>query len=312
MSATPSTRPVLILMADDDPEDCLLTKKTLQKARLSNELRFVQDGKELLDYLGRSGRFADPASSPRPDLILLDLNMPNMAGLDSLWEINLRPALRKIPIVILTASEDSLDISGSYNLGAYAYLVKPVTFTKLHEAALRLKSCSYELTAPSDTGDEPRPAVIVMADDNPEACLEATKTLQAAGLGTPLTYVTNHAALMDHLHGRHVFGGGVRAPRPDLVLLDLDSAGIDGRQVLAEIAETPALHDLPVVALSGSKADPASLPSAGEAGRAFVSKPIEFGTLAGAVAAFPSLALRLVTAAREEAGTAGYSQPPGG
>ena len=307
MTAPPSTRPVLILMADDDPEDCLLTKKTLQKARLANELRFVQDGRELLDYLGRSGKFADPASSPRPDLILLDLNMPNMAGLDSLWEINLRPALRKIPIVILTASEDSLDISGSYNLGAYAYLVKPVTFAKLHEAVLRLRTCSYELSVPAASGDDPRPAVIVMADDNPEACLEATKALQAAGLGTPLTYVTNRAALMDHLHGRHVFGGGARAPRPDLVLLDLDSAEIDGRQVLAAIAETPALQDLPVVALSTSKTEPSGLPSAGEAGRAFVTKPIEFGALAGAVAAFPSLALRLVTAAGEPAGTSGAS-----
>ena len=305
MTTAPGIKPVLILMADDDPEDCLLTKKTLQRARLANELRFVQDGQELLDYLGRSGKFADPASSPRPDLILLDLNMPNMAGLDSLWEINLRPALRKIPIVILTASEDSLDISGSYNLGAYAYLVKPVTFAKLHDAVLRLKSCSYELTVPAASGENPRPAVIVMADDNPEACLEATKALQAAGLGNPLTYVTNHAAVMDHMHGRHIFGAGVRAPRPDLVLLDLDSPEIDGRRVLAEIADTPALHDLPFVVLSASKAEPSGLPAAGEAGRAFVTKPIEFGALAGAVAAFPSLALRLVTAAEEPAGTAG-------
>ena len=307
MTTAPNTRPVLILMADDDPEDCLLTKKTLQKARLANELRFVQDGQELLDYLGRRGRFADPASSPRPDLILLDLNMPNMAGLDSLWEINLRPALRKIPIVILTASEDNLDISGSYNLGAYAYLVKPVTFPKLHEAVLRLKSCSYELSVPANSGEAARSAVIVMADDNPEACLEATKTLQAAGLGNPLTYVTNRAALMDHLHGRHVFGGDVPAPRPDLVLIDLDGPEIDGRQVLAEIANAPALHDLPVIVLSASKADPPDLPPAGEAGRVFVSKPIDFGAFAGAVSAFPSLALRLVTATGEPAGAAGDS-----
>ncbi|CAI8055306.1 hypothetical protein GBAR_LOCUS30212 [Geodia barretti] len=112
----------------------------------------------------------------------------------------------------MTASEDNLDISGSYNLGAYAYLVKPVTFPKLHEAVLRLKSCSYELSVPANSGEAARSAVIVMADDNPEACLEATKTLQAAGLGNPLTYVTNRAALMDHLHGRHVFGGDVPAP----------------------------------------------------------------------------------------------------
>ena len=307
MIAAPNTRSVLILMADDDPEDCLLTKKTLQKSRLANELRFVQDGQELLDYLGRSGKFSDPASSPRPDLILLDLNMPNMAGLDSLWEINLRPALRKIPIVILTASEDSLDISGSYNLGAYAYLVKPVTFAKLHEAVLRLRTCSYELSVPAAAGDDPRAAVIVMADDNPEACLEATKTLQAAGLGNPLTYVTNRSALMEHLHGRHVFGDDVPAPRPDLVMLDLDGPEIDGRQVLSDIADSPALHDLPVIVLSASKAEPSGLPPAGEAGRVFVSKPIDFGALAGAVSAFPSLALRLVTAAGEPSGTAGDS-----
>lgn len=94
--------------------------------------------------------------------------MPKMAGLDSLWEINLRPALRRIPIVILTASEASPDISDSYNLGAYAYLVKPVTFAKLHEAVLRLRTCRYELTVPGDAGGAERPAVVVMADDDPE------------------------------------------------------------------------------------------------------------------------------------------------
>ena len=109
---------------------------------------------------------------------------------------------------------------------------------------------------PANSGEAARSAVIVMADDNPEACLEATKTLQAAGLGNPLTYVTNRAALMDHLHGRHVFGGDVPAPRPDLVLIDLDGPEIDGRQVLAEIADAPALHDLPVIALSASKGGP--------------------------------------------------------
>ena len=304
MSAAPSTRPVLILMADDDPEDCLLTKKTLQKARLSNELRFVQDGQELLDYLGRQGKFADPASSPRPDLILLDLNMPNMAGLDSLWAINLKPALRRIPIVILTASEANLDISESYNLGAYAYLVKPVTFAKLHDAVLRLKSCSYALSVPAEPGGAARPAVIVMADNDPEDCLLATKTLQAAGLGNPLTYVTNGAALLDHLHGRHVHGDGTPAPRPDLVLLDPGLQQTEGRHALAEIAGTPALRELPVILLGGSREDRSALAREGPAGPVFIDKPIEFNTFASAVAQFPSLALQLVTAAGEPDGTA--------
>ena len=304
MSAAPSTRPVLILMADDDPEDCLLTKKTLQKARLANELRFVQDGQELLDYLGRQGKFADPATSPRPDLILLDLNMPNMAGLDSLWEINLRPALRRIPIVILTASEANLDISESYNLGAYAYLVKPVTFAKLHDAVLRLKSCSYELSVPAEPGGAARPAIIVMADNDPEACLLATKTLQAAGLGNPLTYVTNGTLLLDHLHGRHVHGDGTPAPRPDLVLLNPGLQQTEGRHALAEIAGTPALRDLPVILLGGSRDDRSALAQAGPAGPVFIDKPIDFGTFASAVAHFPSLALQLVTAAGKPDGTA--------
>lgn len=298
-----STRPVLILMADDDPEDCLLTKKTLQKARLANELRFVQDGQELLDYLNRQGRFTDPSSSPRPDLILLDLNMPKMAGLDSLWEINLRPALRRIPIVILTASEASLDISDSYNLGAYAYLVKPVTFAKLHDAVLRLRTCRYELTVPAEAGGAERPAVIVMADDDPEECLLATKALQAAGLDNSLTYVTNGAALLDRLHGRHVHGDGTRAPRPDLVLLAPGLQQTEGRHALAEMANTPALRDLPVILQGGSREDRAAAAQEGAAEPTFIDKPVDFVAFAGAVARFPSLALRLVTTAAEpEAG----------
>ena len=304
MSAAPLSRPVLILMADDDPEDCLLTKKTLQKARLANELRFVQDGQELLDYLNRQDKFADPASSPRPDLILLDLNMPKMAGLDSLWEINLRPELRRIPIVILTASEASLDISDSYNLGAYAYLVKPVTFAKLHDAVLRLRTCRYELTVPTDAGGAERPAVVVMADDDPEECLSATKTLQAAGLDNPLTYVTNGATLLDRLHGRHVHGDGTPAPRPDLVVLAPGLQQTEGRHALAEMASTPALRDLPVILLGGSREDRAALAQEGPAGPTFIDKPIDFLAFAGAVAQFPSLALRLVTTAGEPEGGA--------
>ena len=295
MSDAARSRPVLILMADDDPEDCLLTKKTLQKARLVNELRFVGDGRELLDYLERRGCFADPALSPRPDLFLLDLNMPNKSGLGSLWEINLKPAVRRIPIVILTASEDALDVSESYNLGAYAYLVKPVTFRKLHAAVQRLKSYCYELV-PASADDAAQPAVIVMADDDPQACLLATKALQAAGLSNPLTYVTDGAALMAHLRGRRTFGEDVPAPRPDLVVLDLDMPGMDGRQVLAEIDGDPALHGLPVIVLAASKDDAGALSGGAPSPRAFVAKPLAFDAFAAAIAGFESLAFRLLAA----------------
>ena len=300
-----SPMPVLILMADDDPEDCLLTKKTLQKARLANELRFVQDGQELLDYLERQGKFAGPAVSPRPDLILLDLDMPNKDGLGSLWELNLKPSLRRIPIVILTASEAALDISESYNLGAYAYLVKPVTFKKLHRAVQRLKTCRYELSVPDAPGAAARPAVIVMADDDPQDCLLATKTLQAAGLSNPLTYVADGAGLMDHLHGRRTYGDDIPAPRPDLVLLDLDMPETGGRRTLAEIDGDPTLRDLPVIVLAASKDDGTRRRREDSASRAFITKPIHFDAFAEAIAQFRSLAFRLVTVPAGRTGAVG-------
>ena len=158
---------------------------------------------------------------------------------------------------------------------------------------------------PAGPGDAVRPAVIVMADDDPEHCLQATKTLQAAGLGNALTYVTNGAALLNHLHGRHVHGDGTPAPRPDLVILDPGLQQTEGRHALAEIADTPALRDLPVILLGGSKESRAGLPRAGAAEPVFIDQPIDFIAFAGAVAAFPSLALRLVTEAGGPAGTAG-------
>ena len=159
---------------------------------------------------------------------------------------------------------------------------------------------------PAGTGGKARPAVIVMADDDPEYCLQATKALQVAGLVTPLTYVTNRTALMDHLQGRRVFGDGKPAPRPDLVLLDLDSAEMDGHRVLAEIAGNPAFQGS-AARRAGRVEGGACGFTAGRRGRAGIRfpKPIEFGVLASAVAAFPSLALRLVTAAEETSGTGG-------
>ncbi len=293
MNDSAAPRPVRILMADDDPADCLLTAKTLQKARLDNELRFVQDGQELLDYLEHRGKFADPESAPRPDLILLDLAMPNKDGLGSLWEMNLKPMLRRIPVLILTGSDAALDMSESYNLGAYAYLVKPVSFSKLHEAVQRLKGFRYELSVPASSDGPRRAASILMADADPEDCLSAAKALQAAGLLNPLAYVTDGEALMDHLEGRREYGEGVPAERPDLLMLDPAMPRQDGREALAAIDDHPALRDLPVILHSSATGGGARQ---GEgAARAFLPKPMAFEAFAGAVAALESLALTLVT-----------------
>jgi two-component system response regulator len=126
-----NARPITILMADDDADDRLLTKEAFEESHLSNDLRFVEDGVELLDYLKRRGKFADPATSPRPGLILLDLNMPKKDGREALEEIKSDPELRAIRVVVLTTSKAEEDILRSYDLSAASYITKPVTFETL-------------------------------------------------------------------------------------------------------------------------------------------------------------------------------------
>ncbi len=99
------SKPITILMADDDADDRLMTKEAFEESRLKNDLRFVHDGVELLDYLKRRGNYEDPATSPRPGLILLDLNMPRKDGREALEEIKSDPKLKNIRVVILTTSK---------------------------------------------------------------------------------------------------------------------------------------------------------------------------------------------------------------
>ena len=126
-------KPITILMADDDEDDRLLTQDALAESRVLNELHFVEDGVELLEYLERKGKFEDKNSSPRPGLILLDLNMPRMDGREALETIKSNPNLKGIPVVILTTSKQEEDMVKGYNLGAASYITKPVTFDGLVE-----------------------------------------------------------------------------------------------------------------------------------------------------------------------------------
>lgn len=126
-----NTEPVVILLADDDPEDRLLTLRALKRSRLRNEIYTVEDGQELMDYLYRRGPYADPARSPRPGLILLDLNMLRKDGREALQEIKSDSMLRRIPVVVLTTSNAEADILRSYDLGVNAFITKPVTFEEL-------------------------------------------------------------------------------------------------------------------------------------------------------------------------------------
>ena len=148
-------RSIMILMAEDDADDRLLTTKALARSRLRNNLRFVEDGVDLMDYLFHRGKYKDPNSSPRPGVILLDLNMPKKDGREALEEIKADPSLRRIPVIVLTTSKQDEDIIRSYDLGANAFISKPVTFAGLVECMQALEKFWFEIVElPEETGKE--------------------------------------------------------------------------------------------------------------------------------------------------------------
>jgi len=129
---------IVILIADDDEDDRSFIKKAWGKSRLVNDLHFVEDGEECMDYMYHRGKHSDPASSPLPGLILLDLNMPKKDGQETLGEIKADPELRSIPVIMLTTSKAEEDIYRSYDLGANSFITKPVTFGALAEVIQKL------------------------------------------------------------------------------------------------------------------------------------------------------------------------------
>lgn len=124
-------KPITILVADDDPDDRMLIEDAFIESRLHNDLRFVKDGIELLDYLRHQDAYANPETSPRPGIILLDLNMPRMDGREALAHIKADPNLKQIPIVVLTTSKAEEDILRTYDTGVNSFITKPVTFEGL-------------------------------------------------------------------------------------------------------------------------------------------------------------------------------------
>jgi len=134
-----------ILTAEDDPDDCLLVEEAFQETSQENRLFFVQDGITLLQYLRRQGSFAEPAIAPRPDLILLDLNMPRKDGRESLAEIKADPDLRSIPVVVLTTSSAEEDVLRTYDLGGAGFITKPTTFKGMLDLIKGLNQYWFEV-----------------------------------------------------------------------------------------------------------------------------------------------------------------------
>lgn len=134
------TRPV-VLLVEDSPADREIIRRAFRDEGRPCDLRTVYDGERALDYLFRREQYCDPAQSPRPDLILLDLNLPNLSGRELLHLIRAYPDIRHIPVVILTTSQAPADVLDSYRLGANSFLTKPSAFSDV--VALLRQTCSY-------------------------------------------------------------------------------------------------------------------------------------------------------------------------
>lgn len=119
------TQPIEILLAEDNPGDVKLTRKAFENGNVLNNLHVVEDGVEAMKFLRQEGEYTD---EPRPDLVLLDLNMPRKDGKEVLEDVKSDPELRRIPVVVLTSSSAEEDVVKSYDLHANAYLTKPVDF----------------------------------------------------------------------------------------------------------------------------------------------------------------------------------------
>ena len=134
-----------ILVAEDDEDDRMLMQDALEENRLANDLHFVCDGEELMDFLLHRGEYSDPTTAPRPSLILLDLNMPRKDGREALKEIKSDPNLRQIPIVVLTTSKAEEDILRTYDLGVSSFISKPVIFDSMVQIIKALGKYWFEI-----------------------------------------------------------------------------------------------------------------------------------------------------------------------
>lgn len=130
--------PLTVLLIEDNPRDIRLTQRAFKQTEMTHDLRVVRDGDEALAYLHREGAYGDPRSAPRPDVILLDLNLPRMGGHELLRRVKQDPRFKHVPIIVLTTSGRPDDVLQAYDAGANAYLLKPVEFTRFTEVLEQL------------------------------------------------------------------------------------------------------------------------------------------------------------------------------
>ena len=130
--------PIEILLAEDSPEDAEMTMRALRRNNLANHLHWVKDGEEALEYIFCSGRYTDRNATRPPKLVLLDIKMPKVDGIDVLRRLKEDPVTRGIPVVVMTSSNEARDVVDAYSLGVNSYIVKPVQFEVFIETVAKI------------------------------------------------------------------------------------------------------------------------------------------------------------------------------
>jgi len=147
MKTVSKAKPAVILLAEDDRGDQELTRRALEAGKIRNDLRIVENGEEALAYLFRRGKYKDPVSSPRPDLLLLDLNLPRVDGREVLERVRADAKLRRMAVVVLTTSRQEEDILRSYELGCNSFITKPVAMDQFIRFIQALEEYWFQIVA---------------------------------------------------------------------------------------------------------------------------------------------------------------------
>jgi len=262
-----------VLLVEDNPADVRLTEEALREGTVPLHLSVTPDGEEALAFLRHEGRYA---AAPRPDLVLLDLNLPRLDGHAVLAALKADPSLRRIPVVVLSTSEAEADIATSYDLHANCYVSKSPDLDQFFRVmgiieefwlAVARRPLTPRISTPA--GDDARQRTVLVIDDDPGIVDLVCAALEDVGYGV-LAAVGQEALRV------------ARERRPDLVLLDMNMPGLDGAALSRRLRDDPVTAAIPIVVMSaqvGLRAAAALLP-----GNDWLAKPFELPDLYATVA----------------------------
>lgn len=265
-----------ILLVEDNPADVRLVEEALKESATPLHLSVTPDGLEALAFLRREGRYA---AAPRPDLVLLDLNLPRKSGHEVLAAVKEDPELRRIPVIVLTTSQADTDIRQAYDLHANSYVTKAGDVDRFFDAVAALDHFWLNLVrlpsleqGEAALGETPSPATgmtILVVDDDDGIVDVMTSALEDRGYNV-LTGLGEEALRV------------ARAERPALILLDMNMPGMNGAEVSRRLRDDPATTTIPIIVMSAHAAlrDAAALLP----GNDRLAKPFELDDLYAAVA----------------------------